>query len=111
MRLVLKPFAIVLGALAGVLSRRLFAIIWSWIDPQEDPPSPTAANVTVAKAVGAAALQGAVFAATSAAVDRAGARGVWNLTGVRLGPKSSRAQRKAAKAAANTEIQREQTQP
>ena len=106
MNLVYKPFGIVLGVLAGVLSRRLFAIVWSWFDPQDAPPAPTAPDVTVRKAVGAAALEGAVFAATRAAVDRAGARGFWNLTGIWPDPGKTKAQKKLEKAEAKAAEER-----
>jgi len=97
-KLVYKPFGIVLGILAGMLSRRLFAVVWSWFDPEDGPPVPTAPDATVRKAVGAAALEGAVFAATRAAVDRAGARGFWNLTGIWPDPGKTKAQKKLDKA-------------
>ena len=39
MKLIYKPFGIVLGILAGLLSRRLFTVIWGRIDPDhEEPP-------------------------------------------------------------------------
>lgn len=98
MKLVYKPFTIVLGVLAGMLSARLFAIVWSWFDPRDLPPAPTAPDVTVSKVVGAAALEGAVYAATRAAVKRAGARGFWNLTGVWPDLGKTKGQKKLEKA-------------
>ena len=88
MKLIYKPFGIVLGILAGLLSRRLFTVIWGRIDPDhEEPPEAKTKDTSAAKAVGAAALQAAVFAGVRAGVDRAGARGFEKATGVWPGEK------------------------
>ena len=81
MKLIYKPFAIVLGVLAGVLARQLFSFVWSKID-EEDPPRPNTEEAEWPKVLGAAALQGAVFASTKALVERSGAKGFAHLTGV-----------------------------
>jgi hypothetical protein len=67
--------------LAGIVGRQLFSLIWSKID-DEDPPRPNTELAPWGKVVGAAAIQGAVFAATKAAVERSGAKGFAHLTGV-----------------------------
>ncbi len=81
MKLIYKPFGIVFGVLAGLLSRRLFAFAWSRVD-DEQPPTPTTDEVPVGKVLAAAALQGVVFSTTRAAVDRYGAEGFRYLTGI-----------------------------
>ncbi len=81
MKLVYKPFGIIAGILAGLLSRRIFTVIWGKID-EEEPPSPTTELTSWTKVVSAAAVQGATFAVTRAVVDRAGARGFEHLFGV-----------------------------
>lgn len=89
MRLLYKPFGIVLGILAGLLSRRLFTVLWGRLDPDhEEPPEATTRDTTAAKAVGAAALQAAVFAGVRAGVDRAGARAFERTTGIWPGEKT-----------------------
>jgi hypothetical protein len=80
MKLLYKPFGIVAGLLAGLLSRRIFDAIWAQID-EEEAPKPTHSDVPMAKIVTAAALQGVVFKTTRAAVDHYGARGFYHLTG------------------------------
>lgn len=80
MRLIYKPFGIVFGILAGLLSKRLFELVWRWFDEAE-PPGPTTRDTTWPKVLGAAAVQGVTFKVTRAAVDRAGARGFEHLTG------------------------------
>ncbi|MCW2968721.1 MAG: hypothetical protein JWM71_2493 [Solirubrobacteraceae bacterium] len=88
MKLLYKPFGIVLGVIAGLLGRRLFTVIWGRIDPEHDePPEAKTKHTTDAKAIGAAALQGAIFSGVRAGVDRAGAKGFYHLTGVWPGEK------------------------
>ena len=81
MKLIYKPFAIVLGVLAGILARQLFSFVWSKLD-EEDPPRPNTEEAAWPKVLGAAALQGATLAVTKAAVERSGAKGFAHLTGV-----------------------------
>lgn len=86
MKLVYKPIGIIVGIVAGLLSRRIFNVIWSKID-EEEPPGPTTEEATWSKVVAAAAVQGVTFAVTKAVVDRAGARGFEHLFGVWPGEK------------------------
>jgi hypothetical protein len=86
MKIAYKPIGIVVGIIAGLLSRRLFNVIWSKID-DEEPPGPTTEEATWTKVVTAAAVQGVTFAVTKAVVDRAGARGFEHLFGVWPGEK------------------------
>jgi hypothetical protein len=81
MKLIYKPFAIVFGVIAGIIGRQLFSFIWSKID-DEDPPRPNTELAPLGKVLGAAAIQGATFAVTKAAVERSGAKGFAHLTGV-----------------------------
>ncbi|MGI8624116.1 MAG: DUF4235 domain-containing protein [Solirubrobacteraceae bacterium] len=81
MKLLYKPFGIVLGLLTGLLSKKLFEAIWASFDDAE-PPKPTTQEASMAKVISAAALQGVVFKTTRAAVDRYGARGFEHLTGI-----------------------------
>ncbi len=81
MKLLYKPFGIVLGLLAGFVSKKLFERVWALID-NEEPPSPTTERTTWPKVVASAALEGVTFNVTRAAVDRAGAQGFSSLTGV-----------------------------
>lgn len=86
MRLIYKPFGIVFGIMAGLLSKKIFDFVWARFDEQEAPKA-TTRDVPLPKVLGAAALQGMVFKGTRAAVDRYGARGFEYLTGTWPGEK------------------------
>jgi xanthosine utilization system XapX-like protein len=85
MRLLYKPFSIVFGIIGGLLAKKLFEMVWSWID-KEEPPEANVRETTWPKVLGAAAVEGVTFKVTRAAVDRAGAHGFERLTGVWPGP-------------------------
>jgi len=80
MKLLYKPFGIVMGLVAGMLSRKLFDLVWGLFD-EEEPPKPKTANTTWTKLIVATALQAVTFKVVRAAVDRAGAKGFEKLTG------------------------------
>ena len=86
MKLLYKPFGIIAGIVAGILARKIFTFVWSKIDDEEPPESKTEA-ASWPRVLAAQTLQGAVFAGTRAAVDRAGARGFEHLFGVWPGEK------------------------
>ncbi len=81
MKLLYKPFGIVLGLLAGFAGRQVFNAIWGKLD-DEEPPEATTELAPWGKVLAAAALQGAIFAVVRAAVNRAGAKSFEHLTGV-----------------------------
>ena len=54
MKLLYKPVGIVLGIVAGLISRKLFERLWALID-REDPPKPTTRETTWPKVLAAAA--------------------------------------------------------
>jgi hypothetical protein len=80
-KLLYKPLGIVLGLMAGLLGRRLFNFVWGKLD-EEEPPEATTELAPWPKVLGAAALQGAIFAVVRAAVNRGGAKTFEHLTGV-----------------------------
>jgi Protein of unknown function (DUF4235) len=87
MKLLYKPFGLLLGIFAGALARQIFNFIWSRFD-EEEPPEPTTKCAPTRKLVAAAAIQGATFRVTKMAVARAGARGFEHVTGVWPGEKT-----------------------
>ncbi|UGS34655.1 DUF4235 domain-containing protein [Capillimicrobium parvum] len=86
MKLIYKPFGIILGILAGLAGRQVFNVVWGKLD-DEEPPEATTEEAPLKKVVLAAALQGAIFATVRAAVNRGGAKGYAHLTGVWPGEK------------------------
>jgi hypothetical protein len=80
-KLVQKPVALLLGAVAGMLAGALFERGWRMVSGVDSVPHATDEDRHWAEILAAAALQGAVFAAVKAAVDRASATGVRRMTG------------------------------
>jgi hypothetical protein len=86
-QIIYKPFAIIGGVIAGKLAQRLFSAIWARIDDRE-PPLPSHEDASLKKVVAAAVLEAGISRGTRVAVDRAGARGFANLTGIWPGGKA-----------------------
>jgi xanthosine utilization system XapX-like protein len=80
-KLIYKPFGVIVGIMAGLVSRKVFEAVWGIFD-QEEPPSATTKEADWPKVLGAAAVQGLTFSVTRAAVERAGAEGFEHLTGI-----------------------------
>jgi len=88
MKLLYKPFGIVMGLLSGLVASKIFSAVWGIFD-KEEPPKPTTRDTSWAKVLGAAAVQGMTFKVTRSVVDRFGAKGFHFLTGVWPGPKTT----------------------
>ena len=80
-KLAYRPIGLIGGILAGTLSGIVFKQIWKQVSDEEDAPSALESEYSMKEVVIAAAIQGAIFAATKAAIERAGARGFKELTG------------------------------
>ena len=80
-KLAYRPIGLIGGILAGTLSGIVFKQIWKQVSDEEDAPTALQSEYSMKEVVLAAAIQGAIFAATKAAIDRAGARGFKQLTG------------------------------
>ncbi|MEU9214200.1 DUF4235 domain-containing protein [Streptomyces sp. NPDC048415] len=76
-----KPVGLALGAVSGMLAGAVFKQAWKVLGHEEDAPDATDEDRTWREVLLAATLQGAVFAAVKAAVDRAGAAATRRLTG------------------------------
>ena len=86
MKLIYKPFRIIFGILGGILSKKLFDVVWGVFD-KEEPPKPTTQDADWPKVLAAAAVQGVTFKVTRAIIDRNMAQGFSYLTGTWPGPK------------------------
>ena len=87
MKLIYKPFGIILGIVAGLLGRKAFDFVWTKLD-DEEPPEPTTELASWRRVIAAAAVQGVIFRVTKVAVDRYGAIGWRHLTGTWPGEKT-----------------------
>jgi Protein of unknown function (DUF4235) len=81
MKLLYRPFALVLGMLGGMAASRLFRTAWRLAAGEEDAPKATDRARGVGEVVAAAALRGAVFSGVAALVSRLGAAQFERLTG------------------------------
>ncbi|MFE7712835.1 DUF4235 domain-containing protein [Streptomyces sp. NPDC057486] len=76
-----KPVGLVLGALSGALASFVFKQVWKKVGHNDDAPDATDERRTWREVVLAATLQGAIFSAVKAIVDRGGATATKRLTG------------------------------
>jgi hypothetical protein len=82
MKILFIPVSVTGGLLSGFLAKKLFEQVWGVVD-DADPPKPEHRRVPLAKVVAAAALEGAIFKGTRAAIDHksreafASATGKW----------------------------------
>ena len=81
MKLLYKPFGLLLGIAAGVVAGAIFKRMWALVG-EGDTPEATDKQRGWVEIVSAAALQGAVFGAVKALAGRAGATGYEAVTGV-----------------------------
>ena len=86
MKLLYKPFGIIIGIVAGILARQVFNEVWGHIDERE-PPEATTLEASWGQRARRGRVQGATFAVTKAAVNRGGAKGFHRLTGIWPGEK------------------------
>ncbi|HEX8075720.1 MAG TPA: DUF4235 domain-containing protein [Thermoleophilaceae bacterium] len=80
MKLLFIPFSVVGGLIAGFLGKKLFEGLWGVID-DEEPPEAEHRHVQFGKVVAAAAIEGAIFKATRAAVDHKSRQAFAGITG------------------------------
>lgn len=76
-----KPVGLALGAVSGLIAGAAFKQAWKVLGHDKDAPDATDEDRTWSEVLLAATLQGAIFAAVKAAVDRAGAATTRSLTG------------------------------
>jgi hypothetical protein len=87
-KVVFMPFNLLAGVLAGLISKKLFGLLWSAIDKQ-DPPDPKSRVEDVRKLAIALALEGAIVRLVRGGVDHASRHGFARLTGSWPGEESN----------------------
>ena len=80
-KLAYRPIGLIAGIAAGTVSGAIFKQVWKRISDEDDAPDALQSEYPMWEIVLSAALQGAIFAATKAAIDRIGAEGFTKLTG------------------------------
>jgi hypothetical protein len=76
-----RPVGLLLGIGAGAIAGFVFKEIWKFASGDDDAPNATDEDRGWGEVIAAAALQGAIFSAVRALVDRGGAVGVRKITG------------------------------
>jgi NhaP-type Na+/H+ or K+/H+ antiporter len=80
-KLVYRPIGLLGGVLAGVISGAVFKQVWKRVAKEDDAPDALQSEYSIGQILLAATLQGAIFAAVKALIDRGGAKGFQRLTG------------------------------
>ena len=86
MKFIFIPFSIAAGLISGFLSRKIFDHLWGLVD-EEDPPDGKDRDITWAKLLIAAAIQGAIFRAVKEGSDHYSRRAFASVTGIWPGDK------------------------
>jgi hypothetical protein len=81
MKFAYKPFGLLASVLGGLLASMVFTRVWRAIAGEDDSPDATDRDRGWGEILAAAAIEGALFGAVKAAVDRAGAKGFERATG------------------------------
>jgi hypothetical protein len=87
-KVLFTPVSVGSGLLAGLIGRKLFALIWARIDDQ-DPPQAQDRRVDPVKLAAALAIEGALFALIRGAVDHGSRHAYLRLTGAWPGDEES----------------------
>ena len=80
MKFLFLPVSIAVGVLAGLISKKLFDLVWGLIDDQE-APEPKHREIELAKLVPALAIEGAVFRLIRGMADHGSRQAFLRLTG------------------------------
>jgi len=80
-KLAYRPFGLIAGIVSGMIAGAVFKQIWRRVADEDEAPDALQSEYGLGQVVLAAAIQGAIFAAVKALVDRGGAEGFKRLTG------------------------------
>jgi predicted metal-dependent enzyme (double-stranded beta helix superfamily) len=89
MKLLYKPFGMIVGVIGGILAGVIFKQVWKLVAREDDTPDSTDVQKSWTEVLIAATLQGAIFALVKAAVDRGAAEATLKLTGIWPGSDSA----------------------
>ena len=80
MKIAFTPIGIVVGLLAGQISKKIFDFVWGLID-DEEAPHPKYREISLVKLLPALLIEGALFRLVRGIVDHTTRRGFARLTG------------------------------
>lgn len=80
LKIMFVPFGIGGGLVAGIAGKKLFELMWGFVD-DEEPPEPEHRRAPLWKLAVALALEGAIFRAVRGLVDHFSREGFARLTG------------------------------
>jgi Protein of unknown function (DUF4235) len=80
MKIAFTPIGIVVGLLAGQISKKIFDFVWGLID-EEEAPRPKHREISLVKLLPALIIEGALFRLVRGLVDHSTRRGFARLTG------------------------------
>lgn len=80
-KLAYRPVGIIASITAGAIVSAVFKQIWKRVADEDDAPSAMQSEYSLGQVLLAATIQGAIFAAVKALIDRGGAKGFQRLTG------------------------------
>jgi hypothetical protein len=88
-KLIFMPFSILTGLLAGLISKKVFALLWGRIDEQ-GPPQPQSSRADIGKLAISLASEGALFRLIKGLVDYGSRRAFESITGAWPGDREPR---------------------
>lgn len=80
-KILYRPLGLVSSLLGGLLAGMIFKQVWRRTTHTEDAPKALESEYSMREVLIAATVQGAIFAAVKAAIDRGGARAFQRWTG------------------------------
>jgi hypothetical protein len=82
-KILYRPWGLLASLLGGLIASQIFQQVWKRLDPDssEDPPKPLESEYQLPKILIAALIQGAIFSAVKALINRGGARAFERWTG------------------------------
>jgi hypothetical protein len=90
-KLLFLPLSIGTGLLAGLISKKIFELLWGKIDGQE-PPKPEDREAQVGELALALVIEGALFGVVKGLVDHGSRHGFAKLTGTWPGDEKAQAE-------------------
>jgi hypothetical protein len=80
-KLAYRPVGLIAGVVSGAIAGAVFKQVWRRLAREDEAPSALKSEYGLGEILLAATIQGAIFAAVKALVDRLGADGFKKLTG------------------------------